>query len=69
MEVDTRSEISTETVSTISLENIQAAICTVTRYKNKQNQYTVPENSSENKFSTASAAENITGSIQTVNNE
>ena len=69
MEVDTRSEAPTGAASTISLENIQTVICTVTRYKSKQNQYTVPEDSSEDELSTAPAAENTTGSIQTANNE
>ena len=69
MEVDTRSEVPTGAVSTINLENIQAATCTVTRYKSKRNQYTVPEDSSKDKLSTAPAAEDATGSTQIANNK
>ena len=37
MEIDICSKVSTGTVLTINLKNIQAVICIVTRYKNKQN--------------------------------
>ena len=69
IEIDICNKIFTGAALIISLENIQTAICTVTQYKNKQNQYTVPEDSNKNKFSTAPAAENIIGFIQIANNK
>ena len=69
IEVDIRSKASIGAVLTISLENIQTVIYIVTQYKSKQNQYTVPEDSSKDKLSTAPAAENTTGFIQTANNK
>ena len=69
IEIDICSEVFTGAALIISLENIQTAICTVTQYKNKRNQYTVPEDSSKDKFSTAPAAEDIIGFIQIANNK